>query len=1317
LGAIHYKVIRLEVFTRLSSLVLTERDPSVLCSRRSACFPSLPSARSSHSSISSARHVKFHTGASCLLANLLAFGALSLPCIAHAQSASLLGFQNNVPTTALDHPNGVAVDANGNIYLADSLNNRVLKETFSAGTYTESTIGSGLDNPFGIALDANGNVYISDSNNSRILKETLSVGTYTQSVVDASIASPMGLAVDGAGSIYVASGSSNRVLKETLSGSTYNRTVIPTSTLNGPLSVSVDGSGDVYIADTNNNRVLKEAYSAGAYTEGTIGSGLESPSGITLDGSANVYIVDSGHDRLLKETYSSGTYSQSIVVSSALNSPSGIAVDGSGVVYIADELNNRVVLESSSADFGATGVGVPGWTVTAIFNFTAAGSSVQPAVVMQGIAAMDYSDAGTGNCTTNGVSHTYSPGDSCTVDLIFKPKYTGIRYGAVQLIHGSGAVISTGYLQGTGIGPELNFAPAQQGALSLPGVTNPYAVAVDGAGNLYIAESVSAYAPGNQVVRESWNGSAWTQTVVATGLAYPSGVAVDGAGNVYIADQDAFTVYKESLSNGAYTQSAVDNSVGTVEAVAVDGSGNVYIASNAYGVLRETPSGGTYTRGTVALSVFGTGLAVDASGNVYVADAAAGNVILKETPGGSSYTQTTVVSSLNQPYGIAIDSFGNILVTESLGTILKETLSAGNYIQTEAANGPGNPVGVAADSMGNIFAVSDENNIVWKVDNFDPPTLDFQATPYQSTSSDSPQTVTLENIGNAALSFPVPGTGNDPAIAQGFTLADNGASDCPVVQAGSSTPGTLAAGSSCQLSVSFVPAAVGANSGSLVLTDNALNQTSPAYATQTIGLSGTGSQATPPIIWSTPAAISYGSALGVGQLNVTSPIAGAVTYSPMSGTVLAAGPHTLTATFTPTDSTDYTTATATVTLTVNAATPSITWANPAAITYGTALGSAQLNASSTLAGSFTYSPSAGTILTAGSHALTATFTPADPTDYSTATATVTITVHQATPQITWSTPAAMIAGTALGSTQLDGLASVTGSFVYTPTAGTIPAVGSTVLSVMFTPTDATDYTTATATVTLPVVNPTPAVGGLSPAVASAGGVAFTLTINGSGFEPNSAAYLGTSPLVTTFVSSTEITAAVPASAIGSAAISNVTVETPSPGGGTSNILQLEVDSAGSGVTPPSFTNTSAAVAPGSSATYAVKLPANSTNISASCLNLPAGATCTYSASAGALTIATAATTAAGTSQITVVFTETVPVAAAGAASLSLLLLPLAFADRRRRRKAVVLATGLVLAFLAVTASLTGCAGGGSSTTPITPTQQVTSSAVVTLTVQ
>src|SRR5579862_1329734 len=110
-----------------------------------------------------------------------------------------------------------------------------------------------------------------------------------------------------------------------------------------------------------------------------------------------------------------------------------------------------------------------------------------------------------------------------------------------------------------------------------------------------------------------------------------------------------------------------------------------------------------------------------------------------------------------------------------------------------------------------------------------------------------------------------------------------------------------------------------------------------------------------------------------------------------------------------------------------------------------------------------------------------TFTPTDTANYTTATKTVTLTVTQAAPVITWNNPASIVYGTALSATQLDATASVPGTLVYTPAAGSVPAAGTDTLSVTFTPTDTSNYTTATATVQLTVTQSAPVITWNNPA--------------------------------------------------------------------------------------------------------------------------------------------------------------------------------------------------------------------------------------------
>jgi len=235
---------------------------------------------------------------------------------------------------------------------------------------------------------------------------------------------------------------------------------------------------------------------------------------------------------------------------------------------------------------------------------------------------------------------------------------------------------------------------------------------------------------------------------------------------------------------------------------------------------------------------------------------------------------------------------------------------------------------------------------------------------------------------------------------------------------------------------------------------------------------GGSNKSNPQIDWVTPAPITYGTALSVTQLNATASVPGSFAYNPSLGAVLSAGSQTLSVVFTPTDTMDYATVTASVTLVVDQVPTSVSWTAPAAITYGTALSATQLNATASVPGAFAYTPSLGAVLSAGSQTLSVTFTPTDP-NYANSTASVTLTVNQVVPVVSWTAPAAIPYGTALSATQLDATASVPGAFAYNPSLGAVLSAGSHTLSVTFTPTDITDYTTAAAGVTLTVSQATP----------------------------------------------------------------------------------------------------------------------------------------------------------------------------------------------------------------------------------------------------
>jgi hypothetical protein len=213
-----------------------------------------------------------------------------------------------------------------------------------------------------------------------------------------------------------------------------------------------------------------------------------------------------------------------------------------------------------------------------------------------------------------------------------------------------------------------------------------------------------------------------------------------------------------------------------------------------------------------------------------------------------------------------------------------------------------------------------------------------------------------------------------------------------------------------------------------------------------------------------------GSPIGTGTLSGTT--------ATFTTSTLAIGTHTITASWAGNSNHSAVTSIPITQAVEKAAssTPTITWATPAPIAFGTALSAAQLDASATVPGTFVYSPAAGTVLSSGSQMLSVTFTPIDTTDYNTASATVTLIVYQGTPltpTITWATPAPIAFGTALSATQLDASATVPGTFIYSPAAGTVLNSGSQTLSVTFIPTDTTDYNTAAATVTLIVTQSIP----------------------------------------------------------------------------------------------------------------------------------------------------------------------------------------------------------------------------------------------------
>jgi type IX secretion system substrate protein/NHL repeat-containing protein len=333
--------------------------------------------------------------------------------VAHCQTITTIAGKNGAgftgdggPATAaqLDEPFGVAVDANGNVYIADGINKRVRKITTDGMINTIAGNGSIAFNGDGIpatdaaidvtnvAVSSSGIVYITDGYNNRLRVVTPdgmittiagngspSYGGDGGPATDAALNAPVGLTVDAAGNIYIADLLNNRIRKATTDGMittvagtgaySYNGDGEPATAaqLNQPYGVAVDDSGNIYIAEFAAQRIRKVdaggiiSTFAGNGTVGFSGDGtlattaqLSYPQGVATDNAGNVYVADYGNERLRKIdqngiiTTFAGSGNAGYkgdggpATAASLNDPVSACIDASGNVFIADRSNNRI---------------------------------------------------------------------------------------------------------------------------------------------------------------------------------------------------------------------------------------------------------------------------------------------------------------------------------------------------------------------------------------------------------------------------------------------------------------------------------------------------------------------------------------------------------------------------------------------------------------------------------------------------------------------------------------------------------------------------------------------------------------------------------------------------------------------------------------------------------------------------------------------------------------------------------------------------------------------------------------------------------------
>lgn len=918
-------------------------------------------------------------------------------------------------------PFSIATDQFGNLFVADADTHNISEIVAVDGVIPSSPMVRVLyrapQNPWSIAVDKSGNVYFgvlgsgSGSQNYTVTKIVAVNGAIPTSPstvnIDVSIESPFGLATDGLGNLFVAGGTTiYELIAQNGSVQANPMELTIGSNFSGARGVAVDSDGNLYVADSGNHAVKEVVAVNGSIpvnpTIVNLASNYCSPSGVALNSSGDLYFSDYCNNAIYKIRRQNGIFpansiAELVMSGNGLAGVEDVAVSGQGNIYAGVTTGYDSIPQIFPSNIDQVPVGTLSAPVPLQFRFSQSSTIGTISVLSQGAAAGEFSDSHQGTCTAN-TAYDAGAYATCTVDVEFRPITAGTHSGAVVLRDTSGNVIGTGFVEGTGVAPQLSFPNGTETSL-VSGLGVPSGVAVDSSGNLYVSDT------GNNQVRKgepSAEGYSWS--VLSTSpLNSPHGLAVDGAGDLFIVDTGNNRVLKESPNGNGYTETVAVGPNSSYPpnvpvAVAVDGNGVLAVTSSS----QIVNYGGSILITNLAN---GAGVAIDAHGIVYLANSVSGGSILKYS---TASVHTTGLPTLigqipisgGTPHAVAVDSMGNVYITAVMdnGTsqVIKAVPNGDSYTESiVATNGLNQPFALATDTSGNIYIADTGNSQLVKIDVADAPAVAFTSTPFGTVSADSPKTVTVANSGNAPLTFPIPATGYNPVISTGFTLDDSVPNACQIIGSGFDTPGTLAPGASCDLSISFDPPGGGNWGGSLDLTDNTLNAYAPTYATQSIALSGYGSRIAPQVTWTTPAPITYGTPLSLAQLDATANVDGTFIYNPGAGAILTAGTHTITVLFRPTDGADYTNVYVSVQIVVNPSTSLITWPAPDAITYGTPLSPTQLNATANMAGAFSYSPAAGTVLSIGTHTLTATFTPADATDYTTATASVPITVNSA----------------------------------------------------------------------------------------------------------------------------------------------------------------------------------------------------------------------------------------------------------------------------------------------------------------------------------
>ena len=1113
--------------------------------------------------------------------------------------------------------NGIVLDGAGNMYVSDHSNERIVVVNGATGSspsaafalpLSSTSLGSvSLYDPYTLAMDVQGNLYIADSANVRILKVVLT-GAGTSSVTGAvSAVTPVsysynngsydqiyGVAVDGSGNVYIPDYDGGVLVKVAPGGATTTINLTYNSNTFYPTGIGLDSFGNVYLVDGYDNWLAKLT------TSGTLQpilapglpSGLSEPWNITVDPAGKLYISDFGNNRIAiidPSTPYVAPFASAAVGSNSTSGPQllqltnigdqDLTFTASGVSYPTDfpvnssdtnlcqsslnltagntcdvsinfhptttgSLPENVVLTDNnlagngvqqSISVSGTGQAVIAqfafsissiWTagVPQAFTLTAIGSDSATMTGYTGTVNLTSTDSRAVFSLSNGgapiTSYTFAGGDAGvkTLYVTFKTETFSTKLPYGQFVTATDASASISAMTGSltvNSGPAATITPVGSTSSSHTiGVEFPlYAVVNDAYGNPVVGEIVTFSAPVNGPGILMAQATEPVQTLgYAENLVFANTIAGGPYAVTAIAADLPSSPLTFAITNlpartttvlaGAPASPINFGTAITLTSTVTPGSGQVekksliaqpqkiVIVSSSAPILG--PPTGTVqfwdNIGTAAQAMVGTATlqpGVNSNGTI---PASATFTVVAPAGGTHSYTATyltdgnysgsttsvavpytvnqgsVAISGPAQPAQFAAGQAGSVTITATgsvLGTGIAVPSGSLSYtiVNGSSVSVASGTVSLSATANGSAASIITPNTLA-------PGTYSIQigyVGDGNYAASVSPVTITfIVNQIASSISWPQPS-----AISYGTSLG-------AILNATASAGSTALQGafSYTATPTSGAPSAVNSatvlTAGSYTLTATFAPTNSATYtsATQTVSL--TVSKAALAITWTAPASISYGVPLSATQLNASATVPGTFVYSPAIGTVLGAGPQTLSVTFTPTDSVDYSSTTQTVSLTVNKTTLAITWITPASISYGVPLSATQLNATATVPGTFVYSPAIGSVLGAGPQTLSVTFTPTDSVDYSTTTQTVSLTVNKAALAITWAAPASVSYGVPLSATQLNATATVPGTFVYSPAVGSVLGAGPQTLSVTFTPTDSVDYSTTTQTTSLTV---------------------------------------------------------------------------------------------------------------------------------------------------------------------------------------------------------------------------------------------------------